>query len=97
MIIKNKNFKMKKLIKNISVFFLLLVGLTGCEEETYEVGALVAPTNLNVSVQIVGQDDNNPNGDGSAAVIFTATSENEINYQFNFGDGSSAVSPTGVI
>ena len=66
MSIKNKNFKMKKITHNISVFFLLLVGLTGCEEETYEVGAIVAPTNLNVSVQIVGQDDNNPNGDVKA-------------------------------
>ena len=97
MIIKNKNFKMKKITYYISVFFLLLVGFTGCEEESYEVGALVAPTNLNVSVEIVGQDDENPNGDGSAAVVFTATSDNEINYQFNFGDGRTAVSPTGVI
>ena len=97
MSIKNKNFKMKKITHNISVFFLLLVGFTSCQEESYEVGELIAPTNLNVSVEIVGQDDNNPNGDGSAVVVFTATSDNEINYQFNFGDGRTAVSPTGIV
>ena len=64
---------MKKITQNISVFFLLLVWFTSCQEESYEVGALIAPTNLSVSVEIVGQDNENPNGDGSAVVVFTAT------------------------
>ena len=88
---------MKKITNKISIFFLILSAFTGCKEDTYEVGDLTAPTNLSVNFEIVGQDVDNPNGDGSALVIFSATAENEINYQFNFGDGSTAVSPTGVI
>jgi len=88
---------MKNITYNISIIFLILTAFISCQEENYEVGSLTAPINLNVSVEIVGQNDDNPNGDGSAAVIFTATAENEINYQFNFGDGSTDVSPSGVI
>jgi hypothetical protein len=88
---------MKNITYNISIIFLILTAFISCQEENYEVGSLTAPINLTVSVEIVGQNDDNPNGDGSAAVIFTATAENEINYQFNFGDGSTDVSPSGVI
>lgn len=90
--------KMKKLKSILTiVLFAQVVLFTSCEENKYEVGKLVAPSNLNVTVEIVGQDADNPNGDGTGAVIFTATSDNEINYQFNFGDGNKAVSPTGII
>ncbi len=88
---------MKKIKNIIGILILSTFAFVGCEENNYTVGDLIAPTNLQVSAEIVGQDTDNPYGDGSAVVIFRATSDNEINYQFNFGDGSTAVSPTGVI
>lgn len=88
---------MKKIKHIIAILFLSTLTLIGCQENNYEVGKLEAPSNLNVTFEIVGQNDDNPYGDGSAAVIFTATSDNEINYQFNFGDGNTDVSPTGII
>ena len=30
-------------------------------------------------------------------LFLQATPDNEINYQFNFGDGRTAVSPTGIV
>ncbi len=88
---------MKKIKNIIGILILSIFSFAGCEENNYAVGDLIAPTNLQVSAEIVGQNTDNPHGDGSAIVIFRATSDNEINYQFNFGDGSSAVSPTGII
>ena len=88
---------MKKIKNIIGILILSTFAFVGCEENNYTVGDLIAPTNLQVSAEIVGQDTDNPYGDGSAVVIFRATSDNEINYQFNFGDGSTGVSPTGVI
>ena len=88
---------MKKIKNIIGILILSTLAFIGCEENNYTVGDLIAPTNLQVSTEIIGQDTDNPYGDGSAVVIFRATSDNEINYQFNFGDGSSAVSPTGII
>lgn len=79
---------MKKLSQYILVaLFGLLIVATGCQEE-HEMGALITPTNVQLSAEIVGVDDENPNGDGSGFVNFTATAENAITYNYIFDDGS---------
>ena len=90
---------MKK-IKYISSLVLVLFLLVGCEEEKFEFGDIVTPTNIQVSTEIVGQDSNDPSleyGDGSGFVNFSVTAEDAISYNFNFGDGTSGVSSTGEI
>ncbi|SDR87312.1 Glycosyl hydrolases family 16 [Polaribacter sp. KT25b] len=88
---------MKK-IKNIYiVLFSLITVFYSCQENKYEVGEIVVPSNLAISLEVVGQDASNPNGDGTGFVVFTATSDDVINYQFDFGDGKKDVEPTGVI
>ncbi len=52
----------------------------------------IIPSNLSLSVNIVGLDSNNPNGDGSGIVKFTATATNAISYSFRFGTGDSKTS-----
>ena len=65
-----------KLFKNIlGVFFLSILLFTGCQEEDKEFGDLIAPTNITLSYEVLGQDDENPNGDGSGIVNFSATAE----------------------
>ena len=88
-----------KTIKNISLVLVLFL-LIGCEQEKFEFGELIVPTNIEVTETIIGQDINNPDlayGDGSGLVNFVVTADNAISYSFNFGDGSSDVSLTGEI
>ncbi|TYP99306.1 glycosyl hydrolase family 16 [Tenacibaculum adriaticum] len=87
-----------KSLKNIYiVLFSLMATFYSCQENDHEVGKIIVPTNVNVTAEIIGADADNPHGDGSGFVVFTSTADNEINYQFDFGDGLKGVSPSGII
>jgi len=77
---------MMKKINNISVVgtLALCLGLTifSCEEDNPKLGTFTTPTNLTVSAVVVGQDANNPNGDGTGVVNFTASADNAITYKY---------------
>ena len=80
-------------MKNVSQYILLafaalLITLGSCQKDEYDLGELVAPTNVTLSYEIVGADAENPNGDGSGMVHFTATAENAVTFTFDFGDGT---------
>ena len=85
-----------KNLKYTVFFFLSLALMVSCDEETYEFGDITAPSNLQVSAEIVGQDADNPYGDGTGVVNFTATAENAITYKYVV-NGSEEMSPSGVI
>jgi len=81
-------------MKNLKFSFKIIIALmvlitTSCQEDDISVGDLVAPSNVTLSVDIVGLDASNPYGDGSGFVNFTSSADNEITYQYNFGDGSA--------
>jgi len=79
---------MKKNIQYISIIlFALLFVISGCQKDSYELGDLVAPSNVTLNYEIVGVDAENPNGDGSGLVNFIATADNKITFNFEFGDG----------
>ena len=86
-----------KNLKYIISLCLTLALFTSCEDDNNEFGSITTPTNVQVSAEIVGQDADNPNGDGEGFVTFTVTAENGITYQFNFGDGNSEVAASGVV
>ena len=91
-----KTFKYSALICILSLATVLL--FTACIDEDQEFGDIVVPTNLVVSYEIVGVDAENPNGDGSGLVNFTATADNAITFRYNFGDNTSVgVAPNGEI
>ncbi|WP_053990479.1 hypothetical protein [Mangrovimonas sp. TPBH4] len=76
---------------------LLLVGFFtffSCEEEDYEFGDIIAPSNLQITANIVGQDAENPYGDGSGNVNFSANADNAITYQYIY-NGSESLAPSG--
>ena len=52
----------------------------------------IIPSNLSLSFDIVGSDSNNPNGDGSGTVKFTALATNAVSYSFRFGTGDTKTS-----
>lgn len=85
-----------KTIKYLSIFFLSMLVVTACEENDYEFGPITAPTGLSVDANIIGQDDLNPYGNGDGLVTFTATADNALAYQFDFGDGRSETVSSGV-
>mgnify|MGYP001075083486 CR=1 FL=1 len=88
---------MKKIKNSYIVLFCMIFAFLGCQENTYEIGNVIIPSNLSITIEVVGQDDTNPNGDGTGFVVFTADADNVTNYQFDFGDGKKDVDPTGVI
>ena len=88
---------MKK-IKYLFKSLLVITGLvfTSCETEDHEFGDIVNPTNLQVSADLVGADENNPNGDGSGTVNLTAVADNAITYKF-VSNGVETMAPSGMI
>ena len=83
-------------ITQIVLCFLILVFVTSCQEDDHDFGEIIAPSNLNVTLEILGQDGANPDGDGSGMVSFEASADNAISYRYSFGDGSGDVSaPSG--
>lgn len=81
---------------------LLFLGLTtvlfnSCQDEDQEFGDIIAPSNIVVNFELVGQDAMNPNGDGSGIVNFTATADDAITFIYSFGDDTDNVSaPNGI-
>ncbi|WP_165747916.1 family 16 glycosylhydrolase [Cellulophaga sp. Z1A5H] len=82
-----RNFKII-LIGIFGVFFL------GCQEDEPDLDIIVAPSNLQVSVELVGADADNPNGDGSGTVNLIATADDAISYQFVYNGNREAI-PSG--
>lgn len=77
-----------------SIFMILTLLVVGCEEETYEFGDIIAPSNIQVTAVVEGADASNPTGDGSGKVHFSATADNVIAFQYIYNDEVIA-SPSG--
>ncbi|WP_323789905.1 glycoside hydrolase family 16 protein [Psychroserpens sp.] len=86
---------MKNFIK-ITTLILTMAFFVNCQEEEAEVGDIITPTNLVITAEVVGVDVDNPFGDGSGFVKFTASADNALNYNIMFGDGQNEVVPSGV-
>ena len=56
---------MKKLKNIYIILFSLMTVLYGCQENEYEFGEIVSPTDIVITAEIVGADADNPYGDGS--------------------------------
>ena len=69
--------------------------LTSCETENYEFGDIINPSNLTLAADIVGADTENPYGDGSGTVNFTAVADGVITYKFVY-NGTEYMRPSGV-
>jgi len=85
---------MKKLKYNLGIFILLAFLFSSCQEDDVPVGEIITPSNIQVTVDIVGADASNPNGDGSGTVNFSATADNAITYTYVF-NGTAESSPSG--
>ncbi|GGK14853.1 hypothetical protein GCM10007962_06370 [Yeosuana aromativorans] len=84
-----------KTFKYFLISLLGLIAVTGCQKDDYAVGDLIAPSNIQVTVDIVGADATNPNGDGSGEVNFMASADNAISYQYVY-NGEIRPAPAGM-
>ncbi|WP_082591086.1 glycoside hydrolase family 16 protein [Sediminicola sp. YIK13] len=82
------------LIGGLMLFFLTSCSSGDAAAEPIEED--VVPTNLNLTVNIVGADANNPNGDGSGMIQCTATATNAVRYGFKIGNQEEQESVNGV-
>ncbi len=85
-----KNFKYI-----LSILVLTTLVFVGCQDEDQVFGDILAPSNIQISAVIEGADANNPNGDGSGVVHFTATADDAITFTYVY-NGSRTASPSGM-
>lgn len=84
-----------KQIKYILLLFATLPFLfVGCNEDDHTFGDIVAPSNLEVTFEIVGADTENPYGDGSGTVNLMASATDAITYKYTYNNDSK-VAPDG--
>ena len=75
-------------------FMVLAILLVGCQDEDQVFGDVTAPSNIVVSIDIVGADADNPFGDGSGVVNFSTTADNALGYAYIFNNNRTQ-SPSG--
>lgn len=85
-----------KNLKYLITFLSLVLVFSSCEKENYEFGAIIAPTNLTITPEIVGKDASNPYGDGSGVVNITAKADNAVSYKFTY-NGVEKVKTSGYL
>ena len=82
-------------LKNHFLVLLLSVVAVGCVDDDFEIGELKNPTNLSVTAEVMGQNEENPYGDGTGEVAFEAYADGAMTYKFVFENGSSVMAPGG--
>lgn len=91
---------MRQFLKTSTFLIAAILEMTACSCDSGSGNgddgpAAVAPTNLTVTYEIVGQDSAHPNGDGSGMVNFNATAQNATNYSFTFPGGETQTATDG--
>ncbi len=88
-------------MKNLKILIVFFVSTTflilGCQEDDASVGDIIAPSNIQLNAEVLGIDNDNPNGDGSGLVKFTFSADNALSYNVNFGDGIDQVVTSGEV
>jgi len=70
------------------LFFSLLI-FQSCKKEEFTFGDIKTPTNLSLSVEVVGADSLNPGGNGKGQINVTASSSGAITYIIDYGDSTN--------
>lgn len=76
------------------ILFSLMTIFYGCQENDYSFGEIITPSNIQITAEIIGEDSNNPNGDGSGEVVFKVTADNAVSYKLVY-DGAEYLALTG--
>jgi len=87
----------------IRLITLILLLTTSCSSENSTNGGdnsgttveEIIPSNLNLTIDILGQNNDNLNGDGSGTISCSASATDAIKYEFRFGNGEVVESASG--
>jgi hypothetical protein len=92
LIISDKLIKRSIMTRYTNYCFLLVLLFTigSCKKKDYSMGELAAPSDVTIHTTIVGQNANNPNGDGSGDVEIRITAKNAISYKIDY-DASDGI------
>tara|TARA_S200000501_G_scaffold348186_1_gene363169 strand:- start:2881 stop:3933 length:1053 start_codon:yes stop_codon:yes gene_type:complete len=75
----------------------LLACSSDSPSETNNADQPITPSNLTFDINIFGQSNSNPNGDGSGLITCVATATDAVSYEFRLGDGVAINSTDGQI
>jgi len=93
-------FKQQFYIKTVLIILVILSascsGSANDSATTPIEPEVIIPSNLTFTIDIVGSDANNPNGDGSGVIKCTATATEAVSYSFRPGTGAEVNNTTGV-
>lgn len=94
--------KYNKLNVILGILFVIIVSSCGGSEgednsHDFIEPEVITPSNLSLTIDIVGLDSENPNGDGTGVITCTATATDAIEYEFKFGNGDEITSATGTV
>jgi len=76
-------------LKNSVFLFVMLISLFSCGGDGDNDIDVSAPSNLVFEANILGQDETNPNGDGSGTVTLNFSADNTKVYKINLGNGET--------
>ena len=71
------------------VLMFQIFAFSACKKTEYNIGDIVAPSNLVLTTAVVGTDAANPFGNGTGKVHITVKADNAITYKIDFGDGTT--------
>lgn len=80
---------MKNTFKTVFIVAVLVLIYSACKKQDYSLGDLTPPTNIVITTEVVGQDANHPDGDGSGTVNITIKADNALAYKVGY-DAKSA-------
>lgn len=87
---------MSSKIKAIGALFLMgVITIISCKKDEYSFGALMAPSGLAFTTEVVGTNATNPDGDGSGQVKLVVSASDALTYKIDFGDGNYKMMPGG--
>ena len=87
---------MKNKISLIALFAIVTtIVLLGCKKTTYSFGNIKAPSNLAINAVVIGATSSDSAGDGSGKVLISMNATDAITYKVYFGNGDSALVPSG--